>query len=155
MRRLVAGLAVVLLAIGCSDDGGNDDEPDRDEASADSTTTESTAPLHLEEELPDGRHFGQVTALDPAQNRMVFDPAELEGDVVDNPDDRMTRLTLSEDLVVRLLDPCCELSDASFEQWLDGFIPDDRSYYTTSLSYYWITIEDGEVVAVDEQFIPQ
>lgn len=172
MRRLV--LALVLLASACS---GEDKLPDD---TADRTTT--TPPLLAEEELDDGTHFGFVTALDPAQFRLAFDPAELlEGDeaieaaeedggvvteggsYVRNPDDRMNRITIDEDLVVRLLKPlappdgaeaCCELREVPFEDWLAGFTPDDRTFYGTAASRYEITIEDGKVVTVDEVYIP-
>lgn len=137
-RRAALALLLVVVAA-CSDDDGGTSTGD--------TTSGGT--------LADGRHFGRVTALEPAEQRLAFDVAELEGDMVDDPEDAVVELPIAEDVEVRLLDPCCELSDATFEAWLDGFTPDDRSFYTTSLSYYWLTIEDGEVVAVDEQYIPQ
>ena len=59
--------------------------------------------------------------------------------------------SIADDVEIRLLDPCCELTPASFEDWLEGFPPDERTFYTTSLSHYWVTLEDGEVVAVDEK----
>jgi hypothetical protein len=152
MRARAAAVVVsVALLAACSGGGGDDDDGD----SADGPATSTTAPLHADERLPDGRHFGQVTALDPSRGRIVFDEATLRGEQVLNPDDRMRRYDLADDVVIRLLDPCCELSDATLEEWLDGFEPDERSYFTTSRSYYWITLEDQTVVAVDEQLIPQ
>ena len=138
-RARLTAVALVLLVAACSDDDGG--------ASTGDTTGGGT--------LADGRHFGRVTALEPTEQQLAFDVAELDGDMVDDPEDAVVELTIAEDVEVRLLDPCCELSDATFEAWLDGFTPDERSFYTTSLSYYWLTIEDGEVVAVDEQYIPQ
>lgn len=148
-RRAVALVAVLTLGAACGDDGGGDDAVDGGASGSTAATAEADDPL------ADGRHFGQVAALDPGQLRLVFDAAELDGDVVEDTDDTMVRLTLDPDVQVRLLDPCCELSDASFDEWLDGFNPDERSFYTTSLSYYWLTVEDERVVAVDEQYIPQ
>jgi hypothetical protein len=164
MKRVLL-VALLLLAVACSDDKGTDDER------AERTTT--TPPLHAEEDLTDGKHFGFVTALDPQQFRLVFDKAELfEGDAatdaavedgaepteggfyVRNPDDRMNRVTLSEDIQVRLLKPCCELTESTFEDWQAGFIPDDRTFYGTSNSHYEITITDGKVTAVDEIYVP-
>jgi hypothetical protein len=136
-RLLVAAACVALVACG-GDDGG---------ASTGDTTAGGV--------LADGRHFGRVTELEAAEQRLAFDVAELDGDVVEDEDGELVQLRIAGDVEVRLLDPCCELSDATFEEWLDGFTPDERSFYATSLSYYWLTIEDGEVVAVDEQYIPQ
>jgi hypothetical protein len=167
MRRLVALLLALLVAAACS--GGDDD----DDAEVAETTT--TAPLHAEDELEDGRHFGFVTALDPAQFRLVFDEAELlegeeavaaaeedggvvtpEGSYVRNPDDRMNRVTLSEDIEVRLIaEECCELEEVPFEDWLAGFdASDERAFFGTAKSHYWLTIEDEKVVAVEEQHVP-
>ena len=139
-----AGLAALIalslvVAAGCSDDDSE-------------TTTGDTTSAG---ELVDGRHFGRVTALEPADGTLAFDVAELDGELVDDPDAIVVRLPIADDVEVRLLDPCCELSAASFEEWLVGFEPGERSFYTTSLSYYWLTLEDGEVVAVDEQYLPQ
>lgn len=141
-RPRLAALIVgaLLLACGCSDD-------DRDEQSTGDTTGAG--------ELADGRHFGRVTALEPAKRRLAFDLADLDGDRVDDAEAVVVRLPIADDVEVRLLDPCCELSDASFETWLDGFEPDERSFYTTSRSYYWVTLADGQVTAVEEQYIAQ
>lgn len=162
MRRLASALVAVLaLTVGCS---GDDDD------AAGGTT--STAPLHAEDDLTDGRHFGLVTALDPTQLRLVFDRAELlegdeaeaaaedAGDVVTdggfyihNPEDRMNRVSLADGVEIRLRTPCCELSDHDFESWLTGFDPDDRTFFGTADSSYWITIADGEVVEVEEAYL--
>lgn len=136
------------------------------------TTTSTTAPLHATKDLTDGTHFGFVTALDPGHFRLVFDEAELlDGDAaqaaatkdgtvvtsgghyVRNPDDRMNRVTIASDIDVRLLTPCCELHHVSFKEWLNGFEPDDRTYYGTSKSHYELTIRDKKVVAVDEVLV--
>lgn len=165
MKRSAALVLLALIAA-CSDGKIADDD-------AEQTTTSATAPLHAEADLPDGTHFGFVTALDPTQFRLVFDKAELlEGqEAIDaaeeqggtvtegglyvlNPDDRMNRVTLSEDIAVRLLKPCCALSDATFESWLADFAPDDRTFYGTANSHYEITIDDGKVIAVDEVQVP-
>lgn len=156
-------VAVLVLAAACGGGDGGD--------GAGRTTT--TPPLHAEGDLADGTYFGFVTALDPAQLRLVFDVAELlegeearraaeadggvvaeGGSYVRNPDDRMNRVTLGDDLVVRLLKPCCELREVDFEDWLAGFGPDDRTFYGTSASRYRITIEGGKVTAVDEVYLP-
>ena len=157
-RTLLVILAVVLAA--CSGGG----------TSHDTAKTTTTPPLHAEKDLDDGTHFGFVTALDPGHFRLVFDKAELltgaeaqtaakedggvvteGGSYVRNPDDRMNRVTLDEKVKIRLLKPCCDLHDASFESWLSDFDPlDDRTFYGTTKSHYEITLEGGKVVAVEE-----
>ncbi|HVM55310.1 MAG TPA: hypothetical protein VM262_19145 [Acidimicrobiales bacterium] len=161
---LLAAVASIAVGTSCSDRIGG---PELDAAAS------TTAPLHATEELPDGQHFGFVTALDPARFRLVFDRAELlegaeasaaaeeEGGVVTeggffvrNPDDRMHRLTLDPAIRVRLLVPCCELTEVPFEQWFAGFTPTERAFYGTADSHYWITVTDGRVVAVEEAHLP-
>ncbi|MEA3019782.1 MAG: hypothetical protein QOI47_1306, partial [Actinomycetota bacterium] len=122
--------------------------------------------------LGDGKHFGFVTALDPSNVRIVFDPAELlagaaaqraaeaagtvvsqGGSYVRNTDHGTRRVAVDAGIVVRLLKPCCELHRVAFQDWVSGFQPDARSFYGTSKSYYEITIAHGRVVAVDEVLV--
>jgi len=145
LTRTATAIALAMLLVACGGDGDDAAGP----------PSSATAALESDDPLADGRHFGQVVALDPGQLRLVFDVAELDGEAVEDPDEVLVRLTLDPDVQVRLLDPCCELSAATFDEWLDGFDPDERTFYTTSLSYYWVTVEDERVVAVDEQYIPQ
>jgi hypothetical protein len=110
--------------------------------------------------LADGTHFGFVTALDPVARELELDPAELragetEDDIeIRNPDDTTHRLPISHSVVIRLLQPCCELTEHAFTDWLAGFEPDERTFYGTSASRYEVTVEDGTVVAVDEVYLP-
>ena len=125
------------------------------------------------EPLPDGTHIGFVVALDPTRFSLTFDEVELlrgdearaaaeadgavvtaEGSYVRNVEVLPRAVTLDEDLVVRLLRPCCELHHVRFEDWLAGFEPDDRAFYGTTRSYYEVTVEDGRAVAVDEVYVP-
>lgn len=141
MRRAlrVAGVLVVVVAAACS--GGP-------ELPVAETTT--TAPLVL----ADGTHFGFVTALEPAELRLVFDPAELVDGEVGNADHETFRLPMSPDLVVRLLKPCCDLSEHTFADWYAGFEPDARTFYGTASSRYEVTIDDGVVTRVEEFYLP-
>jgi hypothetical protein len=165
VRRALAALALaVLVGSGCS---GDDLAPD--ELTEPTATTEA---LLAGEPLEDGTHFGLVVALDRGAFRLVFDPAELlEGDealaaaeadgtvvtqgghYVRNPDEQLHPLTLSPDVVVRLLVPCCDLHDVPFAQWYDGFEADARSFYGTRSSRYEVTLDHGKVVKVDEVLV--
>ena len=144
---LVVLVTAVVLAAGCGGDG--------------------------DPAIDDGRHFGMVTELDPEAFRLGFDEATLlegddardaadddggvlteEGSYVRNPDSAVTRVTLDGDIVIRLLRPCCELHEVSLREWHAGFEPDDRTFYGTASSRYWITVTDGKVTAVDEAYVP-
>lgn len=110
--------------------------------------------------IADGTHFGFVRALDPAARELVFDPAELvEGATeeeleVRDPDDDTVRLAIDAELEVLLLKPCCEPSPHSFDEWLAGFEPGERSFYGTSASRYELTVTEGAVIRVEEQYLP-
>jgi len=183
VRRLAGIVLALTLAAACSGGGDDDDGGSASGSTAASLSTTSTEPLLAEDELEDGRHFGFVTALDPGRLRLVFDRAELlrdgeaaeaaeedggvlteGGSYVRNPEGSMNALRISEDIEVRLLKPlappdgaeaCCELTEVDFEEWLAGFdTGDERAFFGTSKSHYWLTVEDGVVVAVDEQHVP-
>jgi hypothetical protein len=150
-------LALVVLAA-CGGDGIL--PPD---AAPGSTVTTSVAAI------ADGVHFGTVAALEPARFRLELDEAELLGGAdarraAEEDGGVLTRgghyvrdagrepvaISLSPQLRVRLLVPCCELHRVAFDGWLDGFEPDARSFFGTSRSYYEVTVTDGKVVTVDE-----
>jgi hypothetical protein len=160
VKRFAVVLLVALAA--CSGGGG------KPHTTASKTST--TPPLHALKDLGAGKHFGFVTALDPTRNRLVFDEAELltgdaavkaaaddggditsGGSYVRNPDDRMNNITIDADVTIRLLTPCCELHEVSFEKWLSNFDPPDtRTFYGTTKSHYEITVDDGKVTAIEE-----
>lgn len=133
-------------------------------------------------ELEDGRHFGFIRTVDPEGSTLVLDLAYfLTGEeanqaseehggenpvpndyyiVNDNP--KLRTLALSPDLEIALLDwdHCC---DQTFLADLDHFATaiaagdfttiDGRIYYGT-LSPYWLTVEDGVVTKIEEQYLP-
>jgi hypothetical protein len=100
--------------------------------------------------LLDGTHTGMITALEPDDRVLVFDPVEIVDGEVENPDRAAHRLTMSTEITVRLLKPCCDLHEHLFEDWLAEFEPDDRTFYGTAASRYEVTIDAGEVVLVEE-----
>ena len=123
--------------------------------------------------LADGQHFGFVTEVDLESLRIEFDPAQLlggdeaveaaeedgavvteRGSYVRNPSTRSVPVTLAEAVRLRLLRPCCARTEVPFDEWVEGFEPDGRTFYGTSASHYELTIEDGTVVAVDEVYLP-
>lgn len=138
--------------------------------------------------LEDGRHFGFVRAVHPAQGMIEFDLAyfltgeeadrayqEATGETGPVPNDyyvvnenpRLRKLPFADDLRLRLLDwtDCC---DTFFEGEIDPFaeaieeqtdvlVDDVRgkdSFIYRGVSSWWITIEDGVVVEIEEQYTP-
>lgn len=136
----------------------------------------------LEPELEDGEHFGFVESVRVQDGTMVFDLAYfLTGDeaneaaaergfevpvpndyfiVNDNP--RLRTLALSPDLELALLDwnRCCDaFIDGDLETFAVAVEADDITtvgdqIYYGSLSPYWLTIEDGVVTRIEEQYLP-
>jgi len=143
--------------------------------------TEEPSPLP-EIELEDGRHFGFIRSVDPEAMTLVLDLAYfLTGEeaneaaaergyevpvpndyfiVNDNP--RLRTLVLSPDLRLRLIDwnRCCELSlDGDLEVFATAIERGDAvtvgdSVYHGARSPYWLEIEGGRVVLIEEQYLP-
>lgn len=139
--------------------------------------TPSVAP-----ELEDGRHFGFVRSVDPAELEMVFDLAYFlqgeeaneaaaeRGDEVPVPNDyyiindnpRLRTLVLASDVSLDLLDwnQCCdELFEGDLVAFATAFdrgrpFESDGFIYQGPASPYWLTVRNGEVVRVEEQYLP-
>ena len=132
-------------------------------------------------ELEDGEHFGFVEEVDPTEGTMVFDLAYFltgqaaneaaaeHGDEVPvpndyyivNDNDRLRTLTLVDDVELSLLDwnHCCdERFDGDLETFAraidEGTFEAGGFVYNGTLSPYWVTVEDGEIVRVEEQYLP-
>jgi hypothetical protein len=132
--------------------------------------------------LADGTYFGFVESIDTGSNAMAFDlacfytgeeaneQAAQRGDEVpvpndvfivnDNPATRDVPVDPGTEL--RLIDwnTCCEtLPGAELDALATAvaqrdFVEIDGFRYAGGLSPYWITIEDGRVVLIEEQFLP-
>ena len=132
--------------------------------------------------LDDGTYFGFIESIDTGSDAMAFDlacfytgdeaneQAAQRGDEVpvpndvyivnDNPATRDVPVDPGTEL--RLIDwnACCETSpgaelDALATAVAQGdFVEIDGFRYAGGLSPYWITIEDGRVVLIEEQFLP-
>jgi hypothetical protein len=132
--------------------------------------------------LADGTYFGFVESIDTGSDAMAFDlacfytgeeaneQAAQRGDEVpvpndvyivnDNPATRDVPVDPATEL--RLVDwnACCEMSPGAELDALATAIPQadlveiDGFRYAGSLSPYWITIEEGRVVLIEEQFLP-
>jgi hypothetical protein len=131
--------------------------------------------------LEDGRHFGYVRAVDVESHTIVFDLAIwLSGDEADrayqeaggegkvpndyfvvNENPRLREVPLAEDVRLLLLNwnRCC---DSFFDGDLDLFAEaiseqtdvTDGDVIYRGISSWWITVEDGTVVEIEEQYTP-
>jgi len=136
----------------------------------------------LEPELEDGEHFGFVESVDAEGGSMVFDLAYfLTGEeanqaaaergfevpvpndyfiVNDNP--KLRTLALSPSLRLALLDwnHCCdEFFDGDLTTFATAINTGEQvtvgdQVYLGTLSQYWLTVNDGVVVRVEEQYLP-
>jgi hypothetical protein len=145
-------------------------------------TTGPTGATDTAAELEDGEHFGFVESVEVESGTLVFDLAYfLTGEaaneaaaergfevpvpndyfiVNDNP--KLRTLALSPDLELALLDwnRCCDrfiegdlaVFAAAVESGEIATIG-DQIYYGT-LSPYWLTVEDGVVTRIEEQYLP-
>jgi hypothetical protein len=132
--------------------------------------------------LPDGTYFGYVQSIDTASGALAFDlacfytgeeaneQATQRGDEVPVPNDvyivndnrQVRNLTVdpSVELVVLDWNSCCEpkpgadLDDFASALGNDDFVDIGGRSYAGSLSPYWVTIEDGVVSRIEEQFLP-
>ena len=132
--------------------------------------------------LPDGTYFGYVQSIDTASGALAFDlacfytgeeaneQAAQRGDEVPVPNDvyiindntEIRNLTVdsSVELVVLDWNSCCEpkpgadLDDFASALGNDDFVAIGGRSYAGSLSPYWVTIEDGVVSRIEEQFLP-
>jgi hypothetical protein len=132
-------------------------------------------------ELEDGKHFGFVEEVDPSNGTLVFDLAYFltgeaaneaaaeHGDEVPvpndyyivNDNDRLRTLTLADDVMLSLLDwnHCC---DERFDGDLDTFARaiDEGMFeaggfvYNGTFSPYWLTVENRQIVRIEEQYLP-
>lgn len=151
------GAVVLVLAFlgslaGCSpsDEPGEDGTVGTEAAAAEFDT------------LPDGSYFGFVIqfdgeAIDLDRAEMRSDKDAPNGFVVDNPDPSHLRLRAAPDLTVALLDNTAltphEIDAATFIAFLDGQSL-DWAYASPEHFAANVTLEDGEVVRIEEAYIP-
>ena len=144
------------------------------------TGTGPTGPT-IPPRLEDGEHFGFIDKVSPAPETMVFDLAYFftgdeanevaasRGDEVPVPNDyyivndnpKLRKLALAPDVEIVLIDwnTCCDqtfLGDLdTFAEAMEGsFVEIDGQIYGGSGSPYFVTVEDGVVVRIQEQFLP-
>ena len=130
----------------------------------------------------DGRHFGYIRSVDVVGRTLSIDMAEfLTGDAadkaaadageiapgedvpndyfIDNGEEEYVTLPLTRNVGVRVVGDPPELVDGEFEPFAEAFTkrPDEiepDSRYRGVTSQYWLTVRDGEVAEIEEQYLP-
>ena len=156
LLALVLVISVVAVAVGIAVRGGTSQASD-----SPATSTE----------LQDGRQFGLIKSVDETSpGTIVFDPADqLTGEEADraaaahgdevpvandsykvNDDPTEHTLALSPDVEIRLInwDQCCDTVTADPEGFKASFRGSDNYWG------FWVTLEDGVVVKIEEQYHP-
>ncbi len=170
MARVVFLGCAVLLVAGCGGDGGGSPE------ASDSTTT---SPATTAERFG---YIRSVSMMGPAAT-LAFDEAEwLTGEeaqraaeedgaiapgeplpndyYVRNPDKSTETLRIATDaeITAKRCRLCRDGQPGDLDDFLAAFMePGPKTYadpYRGAESQYWLTIEDGAVVAIDEQYVP-
>lgn len=130
----------------------------------------------------DGRHFGYIRSIDldartlsidlaaflsgDAADRAAADAGEIQPgeDVpndyfIDNGEEEYATVRLAGDVAVRVVGQAPDLVDGELEPFAEAFserpdeIQPDAIYHGVT-SQYWVTIQNGEVVAIEEQYLP-
>jgi hypothetical protein len=171
-RTLAACAATLFLATACGGEGAGEDNTPSPTESA--TTTAA----------PAGEHFGyirSVSAAGPATT-LAFDEAEFltgeeaqqaaeEDGVVEpgeavpndyyirNPDRATKTYPIASDaqITAKRCSLCRKGQPGELGPFLASFMQGRQTYaqpYRGKYASYWLTIEDGRVVAIDEQYVP-
>lgn len=134
--------------------------------------------------IPDGRHFGYIRSVVPQQESIEFDPAQFltgkaaqQAAVEDGtlapgepvPNDYYIRnrdsavhtvpiIRTASVTAVRCDGGCSQGHLGALGEFLASFSrkepPTLADDYRGSHSQYWLTVADGRVVAIDEQYLP-
>jgi hypothetical protein len=171
-RALAASAALLLVAAACG--GGGAGESNAPEPTRSSTTTAA----------PGGERFGyirSVSAAGPATT-LAFDEAEFltgkeaqqaaeeDGAIepgqpvpndyyIRNPDRATKTYPIANDarITAKRCSLCRNGKPGELGPFLASFMKGRQTYaqpYRGKNGLYWLTIEDGRVVAVDEQYVP-
>ncbi|HKB20660.1 MAG TPA: hypothetical protein VKC65_06555 [Gaiellaceae bacterium] len=171
LRALLLTLA--LVAAGCG--GGGDEQVVPEPATTQAATTTRSMPAE---------HFGYIRSVSTAgaTATLVFDEAEFltgkeaqqaaeeDGAVepgeavpndyyIRNPDKTTRTLPIANDAEVtaKRCQPCRNGQPGELGPFLASFMKGRQTYadpYRGKYTLYWLTIEDGQVVAIDEQYVP-
>jgi hypothetical protein len=174
-RALLVSTALVLLAAGCG--GGGDEKAAAEPSQTQTSTTPPPAATRAE-------HFGYIRSVSTTGPvaTLAFDEAEfLTGDAaqkaaeadgavppgepvpndyyIRNPDKTTRTLRIANDakITAKRCSLCRDGKPGELGPFLASFSKGHQTFaapYRGKYSLYWLTIDDGQVVAIDEQYVP-
>ena len=179
--HLVTALAAVALTAGLLGPGllAADDRDPTGRSPGSQTTPEDSS--GTDATLPDGKHFGSISAAYVGPPELVFDDMELlvgsearaaalaDGVAADDIGDFHIRnltstarsLPVADDVVVTRVDcsgaGCVERTPTSYDDFTLSFDADRDGDTDAALGagrVFWIVIESGHVIRIDEQYLP-
>jgi hypothetical protein len=172
-RTLAACAAILFLAAACGGEGAGE-----------GNTTHPTTPTVTTTAAPAGEHFGYVRSVSAAgpATTLAFDEAEFltgkeaqqaaeEDGVVEpgeavpndyyirNPDKATKTYPIANDaqITAKRCSLCRKGQPGELGPFLASFMEGRQTYaqpYRGKYVPYWLTIEDGRVVAIDKQYVP-
>lgn len=127
--------------------------------------------------IEDGRHFVSVTdvaRLEDGSATVTFDLAYFltgeEGEAsaaahgdefvggyyIENDNPRLRTLPLAADVRIRYIvaERCCELERGDVETWLGTVLGDDSPVYAGEHASWWLTVRDGLITRIEQQYLP-
>ena len=129
--------------------------------------------------LPVRQAFGYIESIDLASGSMVWDlayfltgdeaneAAEAHGDEVPVPNDyyivndnpKLRTLTLAPAVELSVIDwgNCCDPVRGELQPFAEAFDTNQHAWdamYQGAESQYWVTVDGGVVVAIEEQYLP-
>ena len=173
VRTVLAAAALVVVSASCGGDGGGGKSETPEPTQAATTTV-----------APADEHFGYIRSVSTAgpATTLAFDEAEFltgkeaqkaaeeDGAVppgepvpndyyIRNLDKSTETYPISNDAAItaKRCPPCRHGKPGELEPFLAAFTKTGQTYadpYRGKESLYWLTIEDGRVVAIDEQYVP-
>lgn len=178
VRALAACAVLVTMGVAC---GGS--EPTSSPPSSSPTASPPAPPSPSETPvLEDGRHFGYIRTVDTgtAPHSLEFDLAQWftgeeaneaareDGAIgpeetvpndyyIRNVNTRLRTLPFEDDVELAVIDwnNCCELREGELEPFAAAFEGHQPAgSYRGSFSPYWLTVAGGEVVKIEEQYLP-
>ncbi len=176
LASVLAFAGGVYLANGGGDEAASSASTPSPHRSPAGQPTEGAAPSSSPA-LPDGRSFVFVKKLrgTPPDATMTFDLAYfLTGDaanqaaaehgdetpvpndyfiVNDNP--KLRTLPMSPTVAIEVIDwtNCCEPTSVPYTDWAASLTDPTDALHGTE-SPYWITVKDGQIVKIEEQYLP-